>query len=251
MALKGKDNCEKIYNYFKDKLNDCGIFGLMGNLQAESDLNPKNLQNSHNKKFGLTDEEYTKLIDKSTDGSYKLPNGTVNNFATDSAGYGIAQWTYSTRKQKLFEFVKKRKTSIGDLETQLDFLYIELTVNYMGVWKQLQSATTVLSASNVVLLKFEKPKDQSDAVKKYRSQLGLDIKNKIKSVNNNHYKVGDELTLKGDVHLRSGDNKETSSIGIIKKGDTVVILGYSDRTGLYRVYNQTTNKTGWITYKYF
>jgi hypothetical protein len=32
----------------------------MGNLYAESALNPKNLQNTYEKKLGLSDEEYTR-----------------------------------------------------------------------------------------------------------------------------------------------------------------------------------------------
>ena len=45
-ALTGKNDVEKIWNYFKaKKLSNFGIAGLMGNLQAESGLNPKNMQN--------------------------------------------------------------------------------------------------------------------------------------------------------------------------------------------------------------
>lgn len=252
MGLIGKDNCEKIYNYFSEKLNnDYGVFGLMGNLQAESGLNPINLQNSFNKKWNITDEQYTKAVDSRKDGNYVLPNGSTQSFIKDSAGYGLAQWTYYTRKQKLYDFVKKRGKSIGDLETQLDFLYVELTVNYMGVWKQLMSANSVLQASNTVLINFEKPKDQSDSVKKYRSQLGLEIKKFIESSKPKFFGVGTELTLSCDVHLRSGDTKETNSLGVMKTGTNVVVLGHSDRTGWYRVYHQELNKTGWCTYKYF
>jgi len=52
----------------------------MGNLYAESGLNPKNLQTSFEKSLGMTDEEYTKKVDA----------GAHPNFATDGAGYGLA-----------------------------------------------------------------------------------------------------------------------------------------------------------------
>lgn len=68
--------------------NPYGVAGLMGNLYAESGLNPQNLQNTYEKKFGMTDNEYTQKVDK----------GTYNNFVKDSAGYGLAQWTYWSRK---------------------------------------------------------------------------------------------------------------------------------------------------------
>ena len=47
MGLTGKNNEEKTWNFLKDKLQtDFGVAGLMGELFAESGLNPKNLQNS-------------------------------------------------------------------------------------------------------------------------------------------------------------------------------------------------------------
>jgi hypothetical protein len=40
-------------------LTDAGAAGLMGNLFAESALNPQNLQNTYNSKLNLTDVQYT------------------------------------------------------------------------------------------------------------------------------------------------------------------------------------------------
>ena len=70
-----------IWDYFKGKgLTDAGTAGLMGNLYAESGLNPKNLQNNFEKKLGFNDDTYTKAVD----------NGSYGNFIKDSAGYGLA-----------------------------------------------------------------------------------------------------------------------------------------------------------------
>ena len=53
-----------IWNYFTQRgLTDFGIAGLMGNLFAESGLNPKNLQNPSEYRLGFTDEEYTDAVD--------------------------------------------------------------------------------------------------------------------------------------------------------------------------------------------
>ena len=42
--LKGKNIEEKIWNFLKEKIiNEYGAAGLMGNLYAESGLNPLNL----------------------------------------------------------------------------------------------------------------------------------------------------------------------------------------------------------------
>ena len=57
MALTGKTNDEKIWNYLKSNgFNEFGTAGLMGNLYAESGLKPTNLQNSSEKKLALITE---------------------------------------------------------------------------------------------------------------------------------------------------------------------------------------------------
>lgn len=90
MALTGKSIEEKIYNFLYGRIkNAFGVSGLMGNLFAESGLVPTNLQNSFEKKLGYTDDTYTTSVD----------NGDYTNFVHDSAGYGLAQWTYWSRKE--------------------------------------------------------------------------------------------------------------------------------------------------------
>lgn len=61
MSLTGKNNEEKIWNFLTGKgLNSYGAAGLMGNLFAESGLNPHNLQNTYEKKLGYTSAEVTR-----------------------------------------------------------------------------------------------------------------------------------------------------------------------------------------------
>lgn len=156
------DNEKTIWNFLKNKgLNDFAIAGLMGNLYAESGLRPNNLQNTYEKSLGYTDETYTSAVD----------NGTYTKFASDKAGYGLAQWTYSTRKQNLYDYAKSVSKSIGDLEMQLAFLWKELQ-GYTAVIKVLNSAKSVLEASNAVLTGFEKPADQSTTVQTKRAGYG-------------------------------------------------------------------------------
>ena len=160
MGLIGKTTEEKIWNFLKSKgLSDYGAAGLMGNLFAESGLNPQNLQNSYEKKLGHTDASYTAAVD----------NGSYKNFARGAAGYGLAQWTYHTRKAALLEYAKAAGKSIGDLETQLGFLMKELTEGYKATLSVLKSAKTVTAASNAVLTQYERPADQSDTVKTKRA----------------------------------------------------------------------------------
>lgn len=163
-----------MWNYFKSQgLNDYGVAGLMGNLFAESGLRPVNLQNSHEKKLGMTDAEYTLAVD----------TGIYTNFIKDGAGYGLAQWTYWSLKQDMLNYFQKRNKSIGDLNTQMEFLVHQLSTDYKAVWETLKTATSVLEASNAVLLKFERPADQSINVQNKRAEYGQkyydDYANKI------------------------------------------------------------------------
>lgn len=156
-------NEQYIWNYLKSKgLNDYGCAGLLGNLYAESGLNSKNLQQTYERSLGYTDEAYTIAVD----------NGTYKNFVKDSAGYGLAQWTFWSRKQNLLDFARAAGKSIGDLQMQLDFLWKELSESYASVLQTLKTASSILEASNAVLLKFERPADQSETVQKKRAAFG-------------------------------------------------------------------------------
>ena len=151
-----------IWDFLHGKLgNAYGAAGIMGNLYAESALRPNNLQNTYEKKLGMTDAEFTAAVD----------SGSYTNFVKDSAGYGLAQWTYWSRKQALLEFAQAAGKSIGDLQMQLDFLWKELQ-GYTSVLNTLKTASTVKAASDAVLTGYERPADQGDAVKNKRASYG-------------------------------------------------------------------------------
>ena len=156
-------NEQIIWNFLKEKIgNEYGVAGLMGNLYAESGLIPTNMENTYESKLGYTDATYTTAVD----------NGTYTKFSSDAIGYGLAQWTYSTRKKALLAYAKQKGVSIGDLNMQLEYLYKELNENYSGVLQALKSATSIQSASNKVLTDFERPANQSNNVKTIRAKYG-------------------------------------------------------------------------------
>lgn len=155
---------KQIWNFLKaEGFSDFGVAGLMGNLYAESLLKPTNMENAYEKKLGFTDDSYTKAVD----------NGTYTNFVKDAVGYGLAQWTYWSRKQNLLNYAKFKNKSIGDLTMQLEFLVKELKESYTNsVYKVLKEAKTVLEASNAVLLKFERPANMGASVQATRASYG-------------------------------------------------------------------------------
>ena len=163
MALTGSTTEQQIWNYLLNKLsNPYGVAGIMGNMYAESGLQSNNLQNSYEKKLGYTDTSYTSAVDK----------GVYTNFVYDSAGYGLVQWTYWSLKRDLLAYAQANNKSIGDLEMQLEFLCKQLSSGYSAVWNTCKNATSVAEASNAMLLKFERPADQSAAVQSKRAGYG-------------------------------------------------------------------------------
>ena len=148
----------EIWNFLMDLTgNAYGAAGLMGNLYAESGLSPTNLQDSYEASLGYDDQSYTNAVD----------NGTYQNFVDDQAGYGLAQWTYSTRKQALLTLAKGRGTSIGSLDTQLEYLARELSGG--SILADLRNASSVREASDIVMIRFENPADQSERAKALRA----------------------------------------------------------------------------------
>ena len=160
---KTEDSENNIWDYLMKKIgNAYGVAGLMGNLYAESGLRANNLQNSYEKKLNITDAEYTRLVDENA----------YPDFVKDKAGYGLAQWIFWSRKQALLDFAKSKGKSIGDIQMQLDFLWKELMMSYPAVLTVLQNAENVREASDAVLLWYERPADQSDAVQVKRAGYG-------------------------------------------------------------------------------
>lgn len=187
--------------------NEYGVAGLMGNLYAESALRSNNLQQSYETKLGYNDTTYTAAVD----------NGSYDNFVKDAAGYGLAQWTYWSRKQAMLEFHQSKKKSIGDLQTQLEFLIKELSGSYKGVLSDLKNATSILDASNSVLLKFERPANQGESVQKKRAEYGQKYYDKYadeapatqpevpSTPAETEFKVGDIVNFNGTNHYASAN----------------------------------------------
>ncbi|MBE6825834.1 MAG: LysM peptidoglycan-binding domain-containing protein [Ruminococcus sp.] len=152
---------KKIWAYLTSLgMTAAGAAGMMGNLYAESGLKPKNLQNSYEKPLGYTDSTYTEAVD----------SGEYTDFAKDCAGYGLAQWTHHTRKAALLTYAQNCGTSIGDPDMQLRFLGSELMTSYPKVLEVLRTTDDVRTASDAVMLDFERPADTSEDARTKRAE---------------------------------------------------------------------------------
>lgn len=245
-APSGNTNEEIIWNFLLGKIgNEYGVAGMMGNLYAESGLRPDNLQNTYEKRLGYTDASYTAAVD----------NGTYKKFGTDSAGYGLAQWTYHTRKKALLAFAQSKKKSVGDLGMQLEFMYKELSESYKGVFADLKSAKTILAASNSVLMKFERPANQSAAVQNKRAAYGQKFYDKYAGKTpvvpeQKPSAVPYRVRVTADVlNIRKGAGTGYAVAGQIKGGGVYTIVEEKDGTGA-KSWGKLKSGAGWISLDY-
>ena len=174
--LQGNEVTEQVYNYLTTTggMTPFGAAGLMGNLEAESGINPGIVEGLLAKKLGTTSAQYTADVD-----SGKISKNDFLHPLGKQYGYGLAQWTSPGRKQGLYDLVKSRNVSIADTKSQLDWLLQELqSSSYAPVYNVLKSATSLKEASDVVLHKFESPADQSSAVEAKRASMGQNWYNK-------------------------------------------------------------------------
>lgn len=131
-----------------------GAAAVIGNLSAESGVDPSNVQDV---KGGPSDDEYLQGIE----------SGTIDRetFATDGLGFGIAQWTEPGRKRALWDFAAERGVPINDLNMQVDFLLQELGENYRGLYEYLrEEGLDVYEATRKVLEEYEAPADTGYSV---------------------------------------------------------------------------------------
>lgn len=206
-------NEKTIWDYlFKKTNNPYGTAGIMGNLMAESSLAPVCATNM--KKAGY--DNISRYVADSDSGAH--------DFAHDGVAFGLVQWCYSSRKQGLLDLARSKNMSVGDIGIQLDYLWKELQ-SYKTVLNAVCTATSVREASDIVMTKYEKPANQSEAMKKRRADYGQKYFDQFASQSAGEQKK--ESTPSGNmknvvanvnVNIRTGDSTSFSRLGSIKAG---------------------------------
>lgn len=134
-----------------------GTAGAAGNICHESGFAPNNLQNSYNTAWKVSDEEYTALVNT---GIWQDPV-YAKSFASDSAGYGLCQWTSSGRKQGLLNLALNTNRDIDDPNVQFEHFWDELTTvkRYKNVYETLKDpGKSIEECAEVFVCEFEVPK---------------------------------------------------------------------------------------------
>lgn len=165
------DTMRTVWAYLIKYMTPEGAAGAMGNLYAESGVQPVCLENLCIKRYKerqgkvYTSATYAALVDDGTisRAEFISPMGY-------SYGFGCAQWTAHSRKAALYDLCRSRKVSIGNLQAQLDYLMIELRGTYKAVLDVLTTTKSVRTASDKFLMDFEQPA-QPDKETRYKYSM--------------------------------------------------------------------------------
>lgn len=127
-----------------------GALSLMGNWQCESNNESCRLQG-----------DFTSDRSKSKNYADRVDNGLISEeeFCRDGLGWGLAQWTYHSRKRELYNFCRHRSISIANEQAQVDFSVNELKTSFPAVWQMLITATEseLPAAVEMVCRRYEAP----------------------------------------------------------------------------------------------
>lgn len=155
VVLAGKDNTEKILNFFMRKgLNLAQAAGIVGNMMQESGLKPNVEQGGR-----IVSEGYQPI------------SGT---------GFGLVQWTFSDRQDPLVAHVSGMGVPVTSLSGQLSFVWVELNGNYLSTLNQLRATNDPVEAAVIVHDGYEVSADSDAAVRSVRGGNATKVYNKYK-----------------------------------------------------------------------
>ena len=94
-----------------------GALAVMGNWECESNNEPCRVQGDFQPDRWASRED-----------ARKVDSGAVSDeeFYSDGRGWGLAQFTFWSRKKGLLDFSRQRRASIADEQAQVDFAVQEL-----------------------------------------------------------------------------------------------------------------------------
>ena len=158
-------NAGTIYDFLLSKgITPVGAAAILGNLSAESgdDLNSAVLEEGARTRSGYSSERFTQEVNNGTISRDEFVTSdrfwARTDYGRGQYGYGLAQWTYPSRKEKLYDFAKSYSENfdIGNLNIQLEYL-----------WKELEGYTSLKN----YLMTVEGEDNISDAAKKWNREF--------------------------------------------------------------------------------
>ena len=233
-----------IWDYLSKKIdNPYGVAAIMGNLFAESSLNPLCKTGGNDEVIRtINGETYTTLVN---DGVI-----TPYDFSHDGVAYGLAQWRYWSRKEQLFLFARESKQDIGNLDIHLAFLLKEMP-SYTTVCKLVTTGTDIREISDSIMERYEKPGNVSDKAKEKRALFAKTYYNTyaLKDIPSKGPMV---VTTADRVNIRAGNGKNYPIVTQISKRGTAFPLIAEASNGWYAVdiSAKKIRSVGWISADY-
>ena len=131
-------------------LTEAGALGFLGNWDCESNCEPFRLQGDFSS-YRTASKQYTADVE-----SGKI---SMSQFAHDSKGYGLAQWTFYARKEMLYDFWKKSGKALDSAEMQSEFCLWELATQseYAVVSKTVKTSNDLYECVKIICEQYEKP----------------------------------------------------------------------------------------------
>ena len=193
--------------------NPYGVAGLMGNLFAESSMNPVCITGKNAKE--ITGAEYADKVYKGII--------TRDQFIYDEIAFGLVQWRYYSRKANLHDFINAHYNGkFSSYTAQVEFMLNEIKT-YKTVWNTLLNATSVKEASDIVMEKYEKPGNVTEAAKEKRASYGQEYYDAFVNVKPEPkpYKPTIYVRTTTDrVFIRNGNGKNYTPVTRIEKKGT-------------------------------
>ncbi len=155
-TLAGSDNEQKVWFFLLGKgLTPTQAAGFLGNMIAEAHFEPRLVEYGYNNSQGIVSVQGTpsSLDDNAPPDQPNLQTGKQ----LGQPGYGIIQWGGS-RKAALHGLAQQKGTIDGNLGTQLDYLWSELTSQFFSqVLADVKATNTVAAATEIITRRFEIP----------------------------------------------------------------------------------------------
>ena len=207
-------NEKVIWDFLLQKTgNAYGTAAIMGNLMAESALNPACATGKNKTENYVEDADAGRII-----------------FTNDKVAFGLAQWCVASRKAKLWNYTKSVGVSVGSLTYQLGFLWKELSEDFPNTCEMMKNAKSIREASDQFMTRYEKPGDQSETMKQRRANYGQKFYNQFAQAEQKPAQDPTVKTVKArtQVNIRNGKGKHNERLGELKKGQSAEWLATED-----------------------
>ena len=142
-------NYQTIYDRLRQHgFSQAGALGVLGNWDCESNCEPCRVQD---------DFSPYRTISKAYVNALNSGALTRDAFMRDQKGFGLAQWTYPTRKADMYDTWKSSGMAIDDAVFQVDFAVKEFKRDFSSDFALLKVTQDIYQAVKTVCARFENP----------------------------------------------------------------------------------------------